>query len=424
MLTSLLKTWIWAGISDNWHQDISPLRLTNLLALLVFIVLMMHLPLHLLYWSQGGDRQAIMLLLHCLITPLVPLSAQMGHPAIGRRILILCFASYITLSSLYLGHYSATHLFLIQGFVISPFLYQAHENKLIWLSVSTFLLLFVVLAYQQVNHIGITYQGDYQYAVRQFTHISFALASLLCAYFIRKDHISSWRRLYAEQSRSHQLLLNILPESIAERLKHNPQTLADYHSSATILFADICQFTDITNSRSPRQLVAFLSELYGGFDTLLKKHGLEKIKTNGDEYMAVCGVPDYFDDHACRACRCALDMMRCFERISTSYKITNGLRIGINTGEVVAGVIGTNKFSYDLWGDSVNLASRMESQGASNQIQISEYTYRQVRQLFHCLPRGRIPIKGMGEYHTYWLTQTLPSGQPSSQKNPRQRQFD
>ncbi|ALS98618.1 adenylate/guanylate cyclase domain-containing protein [Lacimicrobium alkaliphilum] len=405
MTIHLIRAWIWAGIDKNWRQDVSPARLTNLLALLVLIVLLMHLPLHLMYWSQGGDLQAILLLIHCLICPLVPLASHLGNPALARRILILCFTSFITLSSLYLGHYSATHLFLIQGCVISPFLYKADENRLIWLSVSIFVLLFVVLAYQEINHLGITYQGEYQQAVRQVTHISFALASLLCAYFIRRDHISSWSKLYKEQSRSHKLLLNILPESIAERLKSSPKTLADYHSSATILFADISHFTDITNSRSPEQLVAFLSELYGEFDTLLKTHGLEKIKTNGDEYMAVCGVPDYRPDHALRTCRCALDILDCFDRVSDLYNIPNGLRIGINTGEVVAGVIGTNKFSYDLWGDSVNLASRMESQGVSNRIQVSEYTYRLVRHHFDFSHRGRILIKGMGEYHTYWLNQ-------------------
>ncbi|GGD53748.1 adenylate/guanylate cyclase domain-containing protein [Lacimicrobium alkaliphilum] len=403
MTIHLLRAWIWAGIDKNWRQDVSPARLTNLLALLVLIVLLMHLPLHLMYWSQGGDLQSILLLIHCLICPLVPLASHLGKPALARRILILCFASFIILSSLYLGHYSATHLFLIQGCVISPFLYKADENRLIWLSVSIFVLLFVVLAYEEINYLGITYQGEYQQAVRQVTHISFALASLLCAYFIRRDHISSWSKLYKEQSRSHKLLLNILPESIAERLKSSPKTLADYHSSATILFADISHFTDITNSRSPEQLVAFLSELYGEFDTLLKTHGLEKIKTNGDEYMAVCGVPDYRPDHALRTCRCALDILECFDRVSGLYNISNGLRIGINTGEVVAGVIGTNKFSYDLWGDSVNLASRMESQGVSNRIQVSEYTYRLVRHHFDFSHRGKILIKGMGKYHTYWL---------------------
>lgn len=420
MIIRLLRAWIWAGIDRNWRQDLSPARLTNLLALLVLVVLLMHLPLHLMYWSQGGDLQAILLLIHCLICPLVPLASHLGNPVLARRILLFCFASFITLSSLYLGHYSATHLFLIQGCVLSPFLYKADENRLIWFSVSIFILLFVTLAYQEINHLGIDFNGDYQQAVRQVTHVSFSLASLICAYFIRRDHISSWSKLYAEQSRSHKLLLNILPESIAERLKSNPKTLADYHSSATVLFADICHFTNITNSRSPEQLVAFLNELYGEFDRLLKIHGLEKIKTNGDEYMAVCGVPDYKPDHAFRTCRCALDIMNCFSRISDLYRISNGLRIGINTGEVVAGVIGTNKFSYDLWGDSVNLASRMESQGDSNRIQVTEYTYRLVRHHFEFNHRGRILIKGMGEYHTYWLVRQAEADILSNQAGQRQ----
>jgi adenylate cyclase len=209
--------------------------------------------------------------------------------------------------------------------------------------------------------------------------------------------------LRVEQEKSELLLMNILPRSIAERLKAASQTIADHFGSASILFADVVDFTPLAQRLPPTEVVGILDQLFSRFDALLERHGLEKIKTIGDCYMAAAGVPDPSPDHARRAALLALDMR---EAVATSA-VGDGygleLRIGINSGPVIAGVIGSKRFLYDLWGDAVNTASRMESQGTAGEIQITRATYELLRDEFVCRRRGAILVKGKGEMETWYL---------------------
>jgi adenylate cyclase len=196
--------------------------------------------------------------------------------------------------------------------------------------------------------------------------------------------------LRAEQTRSEALIQNVLPETIAERLKDAHGSIADHVDSASVLFADIVDFTPLAQRLSPTEVVDTLDRLFSLFDSLVERHGLEKIKTIGDCYMAAAGVPDPCADHADRA------------------SATNGhgpleLRIGINSGPVTAGVIGRKRFLYDLWGDAVNTASRMESNGTPGRIQITRATYDLVKDAFVCEERGTISVKGKGEMETWYL---------------------
>ncbi len=206
-----------------------------------------------------------------------------------------------------------------------------------------------------------------------------------------------------EHERSESLLLNILPAPIAERLKEGHEVIADAHGEVTILFADIVNFTALAAQRGPEQLVILLNAVFSAFDQLTERYGLEKIKTVGDAYMVAAGLPDPRPDHAEATADLALDMQAETARISEEFGVPLGLRIGINTGPVVAGVIGERKFAYDLWGDSVNTASRMESQGVENCIQLTESTYERLKSTFLCDERGTIPIKGKAEMQTYFL---------------------
>ena len=206
-----------------------------------------------------------------------------------------------------------------------------------------------------------------------------------------------------EHERSESLLLNILPASIAERLKEGSEIIVDAHSDVTILFADIVDFTKLAAQRGPEQLVVLLNAVFSAFDHLSDRYGLEKIKTVGDAYMVAAGLPDPRPDHAEAIANLALDMRTEAARISEEYGEPLGLRIGINTGPVVAGIIGERKFAYDLWGDSVNIASRMESQGVENCIQLTESTYARLKPTFLCEERGMIAIKGKAEMLTYFL---------------------
>lgn len=210
--------------------------------------------------------------------------------------------------------------------------------------------------------------------------------------------------LKLEQQKSERLLLNILPEPIAQQLKDGHSSIAEGFAEVTILFADMVGFTQLSEHIPPGQLVNLLNEIFSAFDQLSEKHGLEKIKTIGDAYMVVGGIPTRRSDHAEAIAEMALDMQDELARFNVKNIATLNIRIGINTGPVVAGVIGTKKFIYDLWGDAVNTASRMESHGLPGSIQVTESTYERLQNKYQFKERGVIQVKGKGEMTTYLLT--------------------
>ncbi|MEG4456080.1 adenylate/guanylate cyclase domain-containing protein [Microcoleus sp. N9_A1] len=209
--------------------------------------------------------------------------------------------------------------------------------------------------------------------------------------------------LRQEKERSEQLLLNILPAEIADRLMRTNESPAEHFEEATILFADIVGFTGISARIEPMQLVAGLNQIFSAFDQLTEKYGLEKIKTIGDAYMVVGGLPVSRTDHAEAIANMALDMHAYMQEVENIFGESLQIRIGINTGPVIAGVIGIKKFIYDLWGDAVNIASRMESHGKPGYIQVSDATYLKLQHKYLLEPRGTIQVKGRGEMMTYWL---------------------
>ncbi|ELS34668.1 MULTISPECIES: adenylate/guanylate cyclase domain-containing protein [Pseudanabaena] len=209
--------------------------------------------------------------------------------------------------------------------------------------------------------------------------------------------------LRKEKERSEQLLLNVLPASIADRLKQTNESPAEHFEDATILFADIVGFTSLSARMEPLELVSGLNQIFSAFDQLTEKYGLEKIKTIGDAYMVVGGLPISRPDHAKAIADMALDMQAYIQNSSSLLSESIELRIGINTGAVIAGVIGIKKFIYDLWGDAVNVASRMESHGKPGYIQVTEATYQRLKGDYLLESRGPITVKGRGEMVTYWL---------------------
>jgi len=209
--------------------------------------------------------------------------------------------------------------------------------------------------------------------------------------------------LRLEKERSEQLLLNILPPEIADRLMRTNESPAEHFEEATILFADIVGFTTISARIAPMQLVAGLNQIFSAFDQLTEKYGLEKIKTIGDAYMVVGGLPVSRPDHAEAIANMALDMQAYMQEVENIFGESLQIRIGINTGPVIAGVIGIKKFIYDLWGDAVNVASRMESHGKPGYIQVTDATYLKLQNKYLLEPRGTIDVKGRGEMMTYWL---------------------
>ena len=206
-----------------------------------------------------------------------------------------------------------------------------------------------------------------------------------------------------ERARSEKLLLNILPAAIAARLKDSHEPIAEHHGAVTVLFADIVGFTPLSARSTPANLVRMLDDVFTRFDTLASEHGLEKIKTIGDAYMAVAGLPQEQPDHALRAARMAVAMVRTVRDAAAQLGETLELRVGLHTGPVVAGVIGRSKFSYDLWGDTVNTASRMESSGLPNLVHCSPATAAFLSTEFALEARGSIDVKGKGPMETFLL---------------------
>lgn len=206
-----------------------------------------------------------------------------------------------------------------------------------------------------------------------------------------------------EQEKSERLLLNILPEKIAERLKNGQSTIAESFPCATVMFVDLCGFTEFSQRVDAETLVSMLDEIFSTFDQLARIHGVEKIKTIGDAYMAVAGIPVARHDHAEAVAAMALGMLKSFRGVMQSRDLSLEVRIGIHSGPVVAGVIGRHKFTYDLWGDTVNLASRMESHGEPSRIHISHATRDLLKDTFQFADRGEITVKGKGTMHTWFL---------------------
>ena len=221
---------------------------------------------------------------------------------------------------------------------------------------------------------------------------------------LRDQEQAYLEQLSAEREKSERLLLNVLPKSIADRLKQGETTIADNFQDVTVLFADLVDFTQMASQMPAGELVSSLNEIFSKFDWLAELHYLEKIKTIGDAYMVVGGVPTPRKDHAEAVAEIALDMQKVVRRVSTDEDISFEVRIGISSGPVIAGIIGSKKFIYDLWGDTVNIAFRMQSLGEPGQIQVSESTYELLKNKYEFEQRGKIEVKGKGRMTTCFLT--------------------
>ena len=263
----------------------------------------------------------------------------------------------------------------------------------------------LILAYEII----IYYFSDYSltaFISYNFFLFSITLIGMFGGYTIerqyRKDFINS--RIIDEKRRENEkLLLNILPADIALELKNHPGTIAKRYDNATVLFADLVGFTEFSAGRSPKEVVDILNSIFSSFDELTDKYKLEKIKTVGDAYMVAGGLTNDSNDGLNNIIRFALEAKERLKKYNHESGQAIKIRIGIHSGPVIAGVIGTKKFIYDIWGETVNTASRMETTSLPDNIQISPAIQENIRELFETKERGLIDIKGIGEMQTYWL---------------------
>jgi len=220
---------------------------------------------------------------------------------------------------------------------------------------------------------------------------------------VNENMQKAFEDLAQEQQKSERLLLNVLPDAIAQRLKSGERHIADHFESVSILFADIVGFTHYSSYTPPKAVVTVLNFIFSRFDKLVEKAGAEKIKTIGDAYMMACGIPTPNENHAMTVAEVALAMRAEVQALRAEKIIDLDMRIGIHCGPVIAGIIGETKFIYDVWGDTVNTASRMESSGVPGQIQVTDPFFQMVNAQYQCSERGKIEVKGKGPISTYFL---------------------
>ncbi len=315
----------------------------------------------------------------------------------------------VAFNALHLGHASWNHLLLLAGILIS-FYYVESLYVLIAITLFGLCLFAGVEGWYASGRQGF-FEGDAALApflasVENTSIYSVVVLTIGFAYYNRALLNSTQRALDREAARSEALLLNILPESIARRLKRSTQLIADRVPDVSIVFADLVGFTEISRHMDASGLVEMLNEIFIGFDRAAKRLGLEKIKTIGDAYMVAAGIPEPRVDHPRAAMDMAMAMQAHLEEMSSRYPGLR-LRIGIHAGPIVAGVIGENKFSYDLWGDNVNIASRMEFHGLPGRIHVSAAFVQAAGDDGRFEPRAPIEVKGQGTMQTYFLLQPV-----------------
>ncbi len=297
-----------------------------------------------------------------------------------------------------LGGFAASGV-LMTWSVLAPFCALMFQDlrKAIWWFVAYLVLLAASLAFdQQIQQWAppVSHQVSMLFFGMNIIGPSVAIF-LTMMYFV-----NAFQREY---ERSESLLLNILPRELVPVLKSGRETIADHYDTCSILFCDMVGSTPTFADMKPEEVVDWLNEAFSMFDRLVVKYGLEKIRTIGDNYMVASGVPTPRDDHAVVLAGLALDMVRGLEELPDRDGKRLNFRLGINSGNIIAGVIGELKFQYDLWGDTVNIASRMEHHGEPGKVQISAATYELIKDVFECDPRGTIQIKGKESMETWFL---------------------
>ena len=307
--------------------------------------------------------------------------------------------------SYFLGKESGVHFYFLVGAVSAMSILGVKLNRLSVISISYGLIAFVLVERGGMPTAPNVVLPLWLQSTFFYVSIIQSFFSIFCVvYYAFSQAHRAEDLLQKEYEYSERLLSAMMPKTIASQLKREPNTtIADAHSQVSILFADIVGFTPIAARQSPEQIVELLSRLFTQFDEFAKKHGIEKIKTVGDAYMVAGGLPEDQEDHAERVANMAFDMMKFADKMSHDYGEEIALRIGIHSGRVVAGVIGTQKPFYDVWGDTVNFAARMESFGQSGCIQISEDTKNLLEAKYVVEKRGRVDIKGKGKVTTWNL---------------------
>jgi adenylate cyclase len=361
-----------------------------------------------LFWSLGATTLALVNIISVLVYPIVLWANKKGKYHTAAALVFLEVAVHQSLAVYFLGIGSGFQYHLIafgSGMIIFPFRHIITKFFYPILSIAIFWALDIY--FRDASSI-VTVDPDFLDLLKIF-NITISFMTLVGVILLFENTANrAEANLQEEYQRAENLLHNILPISIAQRLKKGEEIIADKMEEATILFADIKGFTPIASALGPEELVQTLNKLFNAFDDLVEDHEVEKIKTIGDSYMVASGIPTPRLDHQIIVAELALKMLEVAENIRFNSEIPVEIRIGIHSGPVVAGVIGKKKFSYDLWGDTVNVASRLESSSAPGQIHVSDSVYQGLERYFYFEKRQKVHLKGKGETQTYFLHKNDP----------------
>jgi adenylate cyclase len=401
----------WAMTVGADPQDEDEVRVRK--ALLVLITVMI-LPIALVWGSLYlalGTQAGIVAYLYFLISAAAIVVFTRSHDAdtfLRIELLDILFAP--TISMAFVGGFVASGGVGIWGILapLGALVFGGVVSGVRWFAAFVVVFLVSGIAGEILGGPGALPQWFESTMIALNVSVGGTVVFTLLALFA-KQREEALAALRVEQDKAEGLLLNILPRSIADKLKADTATIADQFDAASILFADVVDFTPLSERLPPAEVVGILDHLFTHFDVLAERYRLEKIKTIGDCYMAAAGVPTPRADHARAVALMALDMREAMSSQDGVGHLGLELRIGINSGPVVAGVIGRKRFLYDLWGDAVNTASRMESHGTPGQIQVTRATYELLKDEFVLERRGTVPLKGKGEMETWYLLGRRPA---------------
>lgn len=324
---------------------------------------------------------------------------------LGNGLMVVCFSA-ICYSMLERGGILSAQvvfLVLIPALMVTI---SGIRSSMFWALAACIAIVVVVLNQWDGNELTFTVDSEY-FSNSMANYVSAVLFVSIMFIYTEYSRLKARQGMLLEQKRSDDLLLNILPEAVANDLKDSGRYAAQYYDSVTVLFTDFSGFTAISEQLEPQELVSELDQCFTAFDEICKRNGLEKIKTIGDAYMAVSGLPNLDENHAINAVKAAEEMRVWIESMPPlAIAMDDGpqrfsIRIGLHSGPVVAGIVGSSKFQYDIWGDTVNTASRMESSGVVGRVNTSESTYELIKDEFSCEFRGEIEAKGKGKVKMY-----------------------
>ncbi len=393
------------GVDDiTASSDIKYIVLLNVLSLVGGIFFVLGFMFIFSWYLPESGFYLIVSVICMILFPVVLLMNRMKLYRISRIYFnMLGIVTFVVVSILG-GYETNTHLFLFLVIYAAFFIYPQRDKPFMYGIIFMTLISFIGLEMWFQNHESILdLSPPFVKAMTLNFNIGLFVYISGFSYYIYRIYFRAEAKLDFERERSEKLLYNILPIKVANRLKSDHGTIADGFSQCSVLFADIEGFTKFANDIPPESLVTLLNEVFSRFDDLVDKYSLEKIKTIGDAYMVVAGLPDPRDDHAESIAGFAIEMLDILQDYQIERREKLRVRIGIDSGPVVAGVIGKKKFIYDLWGDTVNTASRMESHGLPDEIHVTKNTYDLLKDKYEFIERGVVSIKDKGQMETYLL---------------------